>query len=119
MRHLQELSAKYRDQGLVVLGVNDSDTTQIARDLLERNGVDFPNILDTSPEAVQAMQKYEILGNNTVPMTCIIDRQGKVVDSWYGKHEEKKKAAKGMKILEKEIKRLDRYISLLSKIRLP
>ena len=45
----------------------------------------FPNILDSSEAANQAMMQYETLGGmSAVPMTYIIDRDGKVVVAWYG-----------------------------------
>ncbi len=44
----------------------------------------FPNILDTSDAAHSALAKYETLdGLTAVPMTYLIDREGKVVDAWY------------------------------------
>lgn len=90
MSHLQDLYAKYRSQGLVVLGVNTADAKKIASDLLEQDGVDFPNVLDTSPEAWKAMTKYETFaGRSAFPMTYLIDREGKVMDAWYG-YEKKK-----------------------------
>ncbi len=99
MRHLQELYAKYRNQGLVVLGINTSDAIEIATDLLERDGVEFPNVLDSSPEAGQAIRKFETLsGYSAVPMTYVIDREGKVIDAWYDDKEGK--AEKILKSLE-------------------
>jgi len=90
MRHLQELYAKYRSQGLVVLGINTSDAIEIATDLLERDGVEFPNGLDSSPEAGQAIRRFETLsGYSAVPMTYVIDREGKVIDAWYADKEGK------------------------------
>ena len=45
----------------------------------------FPNILDSSDAAGKAESQYETLrGMSAVPMTYVIDRDGKVVDAWYG-----------------------------------
>ena len=99
---VQNLYAKYRNQGLVVLGVNTADAKETVTEMLEQNGVEFPNVLDTSPEAVQAMQKYETLGNNAVPMTYVIDREGKIMDAWYGGYQEKREAA--IKKLQRKMK---------------
>ena len=69
----------------MVLGVNTADAKDKVVELLDRAGVDFPNILDTRMDAVMTMMKYETLGGVTaVPMTYVIDREGKVVDAWYG-----------------------------------
>lgn len=67
-----------------MLGVNTADARQIALDYLKENHVTFPNVLDTSDAAVQAMRRYETLGMSAVPMTYLIDREGKVVTAWYG-----------------------------------
>ncbi len=91
MGHLQELYAKYQDKDLVVLGVNTADVKEIAAKLLEEKGVTFPNILDTTMEANGALRKYETGGGSAVPMTYVIDREGKVMDAWYGY--DKKKTA--------------------------
>ncbi len=45
----------------------------------------FPNVLDSSNAALQAMMQYETLGSmSAVPMTYVIGREGKVVEAWYG-----------------------------------
>ena len=70
---------------MVVLGVNTADDRKIALEHLKANGVTFPNILDSSEAANRAMMQYETLGGmSAVPMTYIIDRDGKVVAAWYG-----------------------------------
>ena len=85
MCHLQELYVKFRKQGLVVLGINTADAKDIAAAMLEQNKVTFPNIIDTGPKVWATMAKYETLsGMSAVPMTYVIDPQGKVVDAWYG-----------------------------------
>jgi peroxiredoxin len=69
----------------VVLGVDTSDARDKVVEVLNRAGVTFPNILDTTMKANMAMMKYETLsGRIAVPMTYVIDREGKVVDAWYG-----------------------------------
>lgn len=94
MRHLQELHAKYAGKGLVVLGINSADERAIARQLLKENGVQFPNILDTSMDAWRAIAQYETFrGWSAVPMTYLIDRDGKVMDAWYGFDKKKTEAA--------------------------
>jgi peroxiredoxin len=80
----------------VVLGINNADDRKIALDYLKANQVTFPNILDASEAAGRAISQYETLGGmSAVPMTYVIDRQGKVVAAWYGYEEtEAKKALK-------------------------
>ncbi len=69
----------------MVLGVNTTDDRKIALDYLKENKVTFPNVLDSSEAAGRALMKYETLGGmSAVPFTYVIDRDGKVVDAWYG-----------------------------------
>jgi peroxiredoxin len=83
---LQKLYSQYKDKGLVVLGVNTADDRKIALEYLKANRVTFPNVLDSSDAANRAMLQYETLEgmSGAVPMTYIIDREGKVVAAWYG-----------------------------------
>jgi outer membrane lipoprotein-sorting protein len=56
-------------------------------------------ILDTTTEAFMAMAKYETFrGRSAVPMTYVIDREGKAVDAWYGY--QKKKTEEAVKKLK-------------------
>ncbi len=66
--------------------MNTADDRKIALEYLKANGVTFPNILDSSEAAYRAMLQYETLPglSGAVPMTYIIDRDGKVVVAWYG-----------------------------------
>lgn len=76
---------KYKSKGLVVLGVNTADDRKIALEYLKANEVSFPNVLDSSDAANQAMREYEtLMGMSAVPMTYVIGRDGKVVEAWYG-----------------------------------
>ena len=82
MRHLQKLYETFKDQGLITLGFNCADDKQIALDFMRDNSASFPNILDCSVAAQRtAHNGYKTSG---VPVTYIIDREGKVVDTWYG-----------------------------------
>lgn len=85
MRHLQELYLQYKDHGLVILGMNASDDKQIALEFMRENGATFPTILDASDAATKvSFQDYRASG---VPLNYIIDREGKIVDAWYGYEE--------------------------------
>ena len=72
------------------MGVNTADDRKIALDYMKANEVTFPDILDTSDAANQAVSQYETLGGmSAVPMTYVIGRDGKVVDAWYGYEEDR------------------------------
>jgi peroxiredoxin len=90
MCHLQTLYEKYKDKDVVILGFNCADNKKIALDFLGDNSATFPNIVDASRTAVKvAFDDYKMSG---VPLNYIIDRQGKIVDAWYGYEEGHKRA---------------------------
>ena len=74
----------------MILGFNCSDDRQIALDFMRENSAKFPSILDSSDAAVQiGFSGYKMSG---VPLNYIIDREGKIVDAWYGYEEGHKRA---------------------------
>jgi peroxiredoxin len=95
MRHLQTLHTKYSDKGLVILGFNCSDDRKIALEFLSENGATFPTILDSSDAATKVgFRDYKASG---VPLNYIIDKQGKIVDTWYGYEEGHQRALAAVK----------------------
>ena len=82
---LQKLHEEYADEGLVVLGINTADDLEISNAFIEEKKVTFLNILDTRMEASIELTKFETLeGMSAVPVTYLIDEEGKVADAWYG-----------------------------------
>jgi peroxiredoxin len=94
MCHLQELYEKYKDNGLVILGFDFSDDKQVALDFLRENSATFPNILDTSDEAVKT--GFLTYGASATPVNYILDREGKIVDAWIGYEKGHKRAIAAM-----------------------
>ena len=75
---------------MVILGFNCADDKQIALDFLRANSATFPCILDSSDAAVKTgFKSYKMSG---VPLNYIIDKEGKIVDAWYGYEEGHKRA---------------------------
>ena len=79
--------------------MNNADDRKIALDYLKENQVTFPIALDTSEAAIRAMMQYETLGMSAVPMTYVIDREGKVVTAWYGFDKDEADIRKALKQL--------------------
>ena len=98
--HLKKIYSEYKDKGLVVLGFNCMDDKQIALDFLKENAITFLNIIDSSDSANKTYnQDYQKLkGRSAVPLTYIIDRDGKVAGAFYGYEEDDKR---GIEILQK------------------
>ncbi len=84
--HLEKLYNEYKDKGLVVIGFNSSDDLDITLELLEEHSVTYPNIVNVSEDArkIQHKQYNTLRGQAAVPLNYLIDRDGKVVDAWYG-----------------------------------
>jgi len=97
MPHLQALSEKHKDKGLVILGFNFADDKRIARIFMRENSVTFPNILDSSDVSKKVIFDGYRNRSGTVPLSYIIDTRGKVVDAWCGYEEGHKRALAALK----------------------
>ena len=95
MCHLQKLYETYQHQGLVILGFTFEERN-LAKLLLRENKVTFPNIRDGSRVAFKVLDK-KYKGGSGVPLHYIIDRQGKVVEAWYGTQEGHPRALAALK----------------------
>jgi TonB family protein len=72
MPHIEKLHKDFKDQGLVVLGINYNEELEVARAFIERKGYTFTNLLD---EGRETSMRYGVSG---IPQVFIIDREGKV-----------------------------------------
>ena len=70
---LQEAWQRYRDEGLVVVGIDYDDFKGDARAFAKRYGVTYPLVHDREKTTVK---RYGIVG---VPETLFVDRQGRLV----------------------------------------
>jgi cytochrome c biogenesis protein CcmG, thiol:disulfide interchange protein DsbE len=70
---LQQTYERYRDRGLVVLGVDVNDFRQDARRFMERYGVTYPVVYDGKGSTVG---KWGVTG---FPETFFVDRSGRLV----------------------------------------
>lgn len=73
MPALQTQWEKWRDQDVVVLGINTGEDRLTVDRFVQEIGVNFPILLDSDNEAVQ---KYGIV---PMPTTFFVDKQGKIV----------------------------------------
>jgi cytochrome c biogenesis protein CcmG, thiol:disulfide interchange protein DsbE len=70
---LQSLWERYREQGVIVVGVDYADTESGARKFIEEFGITYPNGPDMG---TRIADEYNIQG---VPETFVINQQGNVV----------------------------------------
>jgi peroxiredoxin/outer membrane lipoprotein-sorting protein len=81
---LQSLHEQYKDNGLVILGLNCVDDKRIMRVFLRDNPATFPIIHDCSGIARKAVRVDYRNKTVAMPMSCVIDPQGRIVDAWCG-----------------------------------
>ena len=74
---------RFRDQGLVIIGVNLQESKSIVQNYADDFGMKFPIAIDRSGEVAK---RYRLLG---LPMTFFIDRQGVVRSVFAGPFLEK------------------------------
>lgn len=77
-RALDQTWERFRDSGVVVLGVNFQDNATDAGSYLAQGGVTYPNVQDTRSRTALA---YGLRG---VPETFVVDRRGRIVDRVIG-----------------------------------
>lgn len=98
MPHTQDVAAKYKDQGVVVVASCTNDTRDKFEKWVRTNSAKYPNIiwafdpLEKSTE--RASQKlYQVLG---IPTQVVIDRNGRMVDAILGNHPGKSLLEEGL-----------------------
>jgi cytochrome c biogenesis protein CcmG/thiol:disulfide interchange protein DsbE len=70
---LQQTYERYRDQGLVVLGIDVEDFQKDARRFVQRYGITYPNVRDVKKETIGSW------GVTGYPETFFVDRRGRLV----------------------------------------
>jgi cytochrome c biogenesis protein CcmG, thiol:disulfide interchange protein DsbE len=70
MPDLAALYQTYKDQGLVILGVDDQERAQTVADFMARNPVPYPILLDPDSRVARAY------GVSYLPASFLIDRRG-------------------------------------------
>lgn len=70
---------KHKDEGFVIVAINDGDPTQDVLQFVEDYGLTFPVWLD--PQYIATEQAFKTLN---LPSSFVIDREGTIVLSWVG-----------------------------------
>jgi len=96
---------RFRDQGLVVVGVNMQEGKSIVRPYAEDFGMNFPIVIDVDGEVGDA---YRLLG---LPVTYFIDREGIVRSVFTGPFEESDRGTEVRGAIEQS--ELDRRIAAI------
>ncbi len=72
MPQIESLSTNFKDKGLVVLGVNDNETVDVAKKYFEDHKYGFGSVLDSGKVI---SQKFGVTG---IPVVVLIDKAGVV-----------------------------------------
>jgi len=75
--HIEKLHREFKDQDLVVLGINDEEP-EIAREFLKKKGYTFTSLVDDQREVAQG---YQVHG---IPQVFVIGKDGQVVSHSLG-----------------------------------
>lgn len=78
MPALQSFYEEYREEGFMVLAINDGETVGQVRPFVEAYGLTFPVWLDEGYKSEKA------LGTINLPSSWVIDREGTIRLSWVG-----------------------------------
>lgn len=81
MGSLDRLAKRYGKQ-FMVIGISTDDYPQNAKAFLQKSGTSFPMFIDDKPWPLENM-----LGANRLPLTVLVDADGKVLGKYYGAHE--------------------------------
>jgi peroxiredoxin len=84
------LYQEFKDEGLVLAGVNLRESPEAVRAFAQEFGIPFPLLLDA---AGQSPRLFGLWGH---PSTVLIDRQGRVVGLVRGERDWQSDAAKGL-----------------------
>ena len=78
MPELARAYERYREQGLVVLAINDAEAHDQVAAFLQESNLNLPMIIDPQGEVMRAYK------TNALPSTFFIDRRGIVQVRWIG-----------------------------------
>ena len=79
MPALESFYRKHRDEGFVIVAINDGDPTPDVIQFVQDYGLSFPVWLD--PQYIATEQAFKTLN---LPSSFVIDRNGTIVLSWVG-----------------------------------
>lgn len=86
----KELYQTYHDRGFTILAISD-ESSNVIKEFVDRHEIGYPNLVGSE----QVVTDYGVLA---LPMAFLIDREGKIVESFVG--------PKPRKVLEPKIQQL-------------
>ncbi|NOY64831.1 MAG: TlpA family protein disulfide reductase [Nitrospirae bacterium] len=80
MPALDILNKRYKDKGLVILGISIDRKRETLEEFLSKNPVSYPILLDQKGEVF--VNKFTVTG---LPATYVVDKDGYIVEQYTGK----------------------------------
>ena len=81
MGSLERLSRRYGGKQFNVIGISTDDYKDRATAFLQKSGITFSNFIDSN------LFMENMLGADRIPLTLLIDAQGRVLGKFYGAKE--------------------------------
>ena len=81
MASLDRLSRRYGGTQFTVIGISTDDYPDAAMAFLQKSGTTFKHFIDTR------LLLENMLGANRIPLTILVDAQGRVLGKYYGAKE--------------------------------
>lgn len=81
MGSLDRLARRYGGRQFNVIGISTDDSMEAAYRFLERSQTSFDNYIDSN------LLLENMLGANRIPLTVLVDAQGRVLGKYYGGRE--------------------------------
>lgn len=81
MGSLERLFWRFGGEQFQLIGISTDDHVDLAKDALRVSKVSFPNFIDRD------LQMENMLGADRIPLTLVIDAQGRVLGKFYGAKE--------------------------------
>jgi thiol-disulfide isomerase/thioredoxin len=81
MGSLQRLAQKYNGRAFNLIGISTDDDAYAAAAFIKQTGISFENFLD------HHVLLENMLGANTIPLTILVDAQGRILEKAHGAYE--------------------------------
>lgn len=82
MPSIENLYKRFKDKGLIVIGVSVDNSETTVRSFVKEKGLTFPILLDKGKEV--SFDDYGVIG---LPVTFLIDKKGIIVDKVFGERQ--------------------------------
>ncbi len=81
MGSLERLFWRFGGEQFQLIGISTDDHVELAKEALRSSKVNFPNFIDSK------LTMENMLGADRIPLTLVIDAQGRVLGKFYGAKE--------------------------------